>query len=272
MSLRMRLTRKILLSPRLGNLAAAANYIFILGHMRSRSTLLAHIIGSSNEVCGYYETHHSYHSKLGLYRLKFDLRDQTNPSLKRQTYLDKILHNKHVVGPRILRRPNVKAVFLAREPEATLKSMLSMGIRKNLYRFSDEASALDYYSSRLDVLEEYGKLREGNFFFVDSDELIDRFDDLRFALTTWLGLSNLLEAEYQIFNKTGRAVFGDSSDRIKSGKIEKTQTEHDVEISPDILARARERFADHCDRMRAKGTSLEVEANHLLSNAQGSSR
>jgi len=259
MSLKMKLTRKILLSKRLGNLAAAANFIFILGHMRSRSTLLAHILGSSDEICGYYETHRSYHSKLGLYRLKFDLRDHTNPKAKRQTYLDKILHNKHVVSPRILKRPNVQVIFLVREPEATLKSMLSMGIRKNLYRFADEASALDYYTERLDVLENYARRRQGNFFFVDSDELVHRFDDLRFALTDWLGLKEVLEAEYQIFNKTGRAVFGDSSDRIKSGAIQTQQTQHDVVVSPDILARARDRYNAHCVLMREQGHSLPLE-------------
>ncbi|MGE9296974.1 MAG: hypothetical protein ACQKBV_11865 [Puniceicoccales bacterium] len=259
MSLRMRLTRKILLSPRLGNLAAPANFIFVLGHMRSRSTLLSHILGSSQEVCGYFENHQSYKSKLGLYRLKFDLRDQINPKLKRQTYLDKILHNKHIISPRILNRPNVKAVFLAREPEATLKSMLSMGIRKNLYRFSDEESACDYYCSRLDVLNDYAKLRQGNFFYVDSDELVHHFEDLRFALSQWLGLKHVLKEEYEIFNKTGRAVFGDSSDNIKSGTIQTEQSKHDVEVSPAVLAKAREKYDAHVALLRGMGASLEAK-------------
>ena len=96
-------------------------YIFILSHMRSRSTLLAHILGSNPEIGGYFELHKSYLNWLDLIILR--LRVQLdNKNIK--FALDKILWNRLQISEKICLKENLKIIFLLRKPEDTIKSII----------------------------------------------------------------------------------------------------------------------------------------------------
>ena len=50
--------------------SSARRYLFVLGHMRSYSSLLCHILGSHPQINGYCETHVKYRSRFDLLRLR----------------------------------------------------------------------------------------------------------------------------------------------------------------------------------------------------------
>ena len=60
-------------------------------------------------------------------------------------------------------------------------------------------------------------------------------DNVLSDLSEWLGLKIVLDSKYKIFKNTGKAVFGDPSDNIKSGKIIKTNDYKEIEIPSEIL-------------------------------------
>jgi hypothetical protein len=48
-------------------------YIFILSHMRSRSSLLSHILGSNREINGHSELHQNYTGRKSLLEMKLNI-------------------------------------------------------------------------------------------------------------------------------------------------------------------------------------------------------
>src|SRR4051812_40983666 len=69
-------------------------YLLLLSHMRSYSSLLAHVLGSSPEVDGYGETLLRYQLPLDLWRLRRQVRRSTGQPLRGTWLLDKVLHNR----------------------------------------------------------------------------------------------------------------------------------------------------------------------------------
>jgi hypothetical protein len=47
------------------------DYIFIISHMRSYSSLLSHVLSSNHDICGYLEMHQSYSGWLDFVKLRF---------------------------------------------------------------------------------------------------------------------------------------------------------------------------------------------------------
>src|SRR5262245_8727111 len=68
-------------------------YIFILIHMRSYSTLLAHILGSHDEISGSTEAFLTYRSAFHLFRLRALVCVRDNYKEGCTYILDKIIHN-----------------------------------------------------------------------------------------------------------------------------------------------------------------------------------
>jgi hypothetical protein len=52
----------------------ARRHLFLLGHMRSYSSVLSHILGSHPQIDGYCETHIKYRTRLDLWRLHHRVR------------------------------------------------------------------------------------------------------------------------------------------------------------------------------------------------------
>jgi hypothetical protein len=53
---------------RVASLLAPRKSLFVLGHMRSYSSLLCHILGSHPQIDGYCETHIKYRTRFDLLR------------------------------------------------------------------------------------------------------------------------------------------------------------------------------------------------------------
>ena len=229
-------------TAKLAALAKAAfsrtQYLFVISHMRSRSSLLSHILGSHPQVIGYSELHQSYHRWNDLLWRRTLAHLERRGSLRDKYLLDKVLHNQHPISPGILGAPNTRCIFLLREPESTLKSIRHMSSLTGAAQYKDFGKNLAYYRSRLALMSDYASKCPTNGCFVESDNLIDDTDAVLHRLTQWLGLTMPLQPEYSIFTDTGRPVKGDPSDNIKSGKVLKTAGPQGVEVPPALLEEA----------------------------------
>lgn len=125
--------------------------VFILGHMRSGSTALSHVICHSPLVSGYGETQVRYDSPKSprSVLIKQIRRRAWQPGAR---YLfDKILSN-HLdenVPPGFF---DAHAIFVVREPHGTILSIREMYKVTNQEEYSTDVEAADYYEGRLERL------------------------------------------------------------------------------------------------------------------------
>src|SRR5690606_28951843 len=86
-------------------------YLFIFSHMRSRSSVLSHILGSNPEVCGYKELHQPYKGLRSLLQMQLKLAVDLHPNFRNKYLLDKILNN-YTISDAILNKKQPKIIFL----------------------------------------------------------------------------------------------------------------------------------------------------------------
>ena len=204
-------------------LTGHSNYLFVLSHMRSRSSVLSHILGSNEGVCGYSELQISYRKPTDFFRMKAKLYSDLKADLADKYLLDKLLHNELSISKEVLNAKNTKIIMLLREPESTFKSTIHMGRTAGMEWHKDPEKVLEYYCSRLEQLEEYAQLARGNYFFLESDDLVNNTNCVLSRMTEWLGLASPLESRYSKFNNTAKPGHGDPSSNIGRGILVKTK-------------------------------------------------
>ena len=134
-------------------------YILLISHMRSHSSLLAHILGSHPEIDGYSELHRRYDSRMDLREMTRRIEEATGRLRRGRYALDKLLHNAGHIDAAILRRDDVEVVFLIRNPVDTIPSIVrtSRAVDLSLPEAAPEA-AINYYVTRLERLGQYSEL------------------------------------------------------------------------------------------------------------------
>lgn len=223
--------------------------ILMFGHMRSGSTLLTKILCSNPEILGYGETHVYYESTKDIEfasgKILFVLREwiKNNKGMTDNTnyFFDKVLHNSLMPkedSPLFL-NDNIKIIFLIRESEGTLSSILNMPQLK----LSDERSACDHYTKRLDRLAQFGEFLQGKkpYFCMTYQQVLYDTSNLFGRLEEFLGLTHPLTEDYEvILNRSGA---GDSSAKLLSGRINREKNnKSDIIISKQILEEAKASF------------------------------
>jgi len=198
------------------------NYIFIVSHMRSGSTLLAHLLGSHRQVHGHAEALISYMGSRAFDLLHRKLLATLTHQEKRPTYLlDKLLHTSLGVPFYIHPERRVRYVFLFREPEDTLRSILRM--------MTEEISAVDpgrallyaehYLKTRYEDLEHYYRmLPKADCHVLTYEKLLAQPQKTLDNLGDFLKISDL-KPEYKTFGQTGKWGVGDGSSNIWQKRI-----------------------------------------------------
>jgi len=197
-------------------------YLFVLSHMRSRSSLLSHILGSNQEICGYKEEYRPYPNNRSLFYLRLRLMlkaEEYKLSKKTRFFLDKIVHNKLEISPGILEGQRFHALLLIREPIGTYQSMVRLSKLRKIDEYGDIDFFADYYVGRLEKLAEYSEVLKRRGLYVDSDSLLEKTELTLQNISTNLDLEAPLSARYDRFADTGRPFAGDSSESIKRGTI-----------------------------------------------------
>lgn len=210
--------------------------IFLLSHMRANTSLFGHLLGSHPLVEGYYEMHIGYYSWKSLWRQK--LRHFANHEAKPGARLmfDKVLHDGHEVALPLLQRPNSHTVMMLREPEQSIKSLVTLyrGDSPHLPEATPEGAAR-YYIDRLNSLGHLGTALQQRYFYLDAECLVTDTEPTLRALGGWLGLPTPIPTEYQTFAQTGRGKSGDTSSRLKSGKVSRSVNQYEGIVLPDGL-------------------------------------
>lgn len=224
------------------------NFIFILGHMRSGSSLLSNILTSHREILGYGETHLQYASEFDLNKLVSKVYNKTQnirnwQDLKKMRMnhkyiLDKALHTKIFLDENLLTSEKLYSIFIIREPERTIASLLDLKPHWN------EELALTHYLERLSTLERYGKLinNKERSLIITYNQLLNQTDLVFNALKKVLGTQSEFSEEYKVTNKTGRAGVGDSKENIKAGRIVRNPRTLEQKITPTLIAEGIKQF------------------------------
>ncbi len=217
--------------------------LLILGHMRSGSSLLVHLLNSNPEILGYGETHITYESAADFKRLLQRVYAQHHDYGMGQTYVfDKLLHDQKLANDDLLHAPLTRALFLLREPTRSLASMLDI---KPHWQASD---ALDYYVNRLATLTRYAEIlgRERGA-LVEYEQILADSQAVFALLQDFLGTRAGFSEQYQVTATTGMRGVGDSSEQIKAGRIVRKERRLDraSEITPELAEKAAHSY-QHC--------------------------
>lgn len=256
-SLKARKLYKVLSNPQV--ITCKTQYLFILSHMRSRSSVFSHVLGSNPGICGYTELHRAYNSRMDLINMRLELYNNNQTDLKDVYLLDKILHNRLNISEQLLQTIKPKIIFLTREPESTFKSIINMGYSSpKRTRWKEPDRALNYYRDRLTGLEKYAqtiKALGSDYYAIDSDDLVDHTDKILESLSAWLQLPKPLDKHYSKFTQTGKPGSGDPLQNIDSGEIKRTKTHSNISVPADILKEGNDIY-QHC-----RNCLLELQQN-----------
>lgn len=214
--------------------------IFLLSHMRANTSLFGHLIGSHPQIEGYYEMHIGYYSWKSLWRQKLLHFVDHAPKQQARFMFDKVLHDGHMVSVSILKRDSSRAIFMLREPEQSIKSLVALYRERSPQRpESTPEGATRYYVDRLQTLGRIASALGSRYFYLDAEALIDRTDATLAALSDWLSLTSPIPSEYETFALTGRRSSGDSSSRLKSGRVQRGGRDYrDIALAPVLLEEA----------------------------------
>jgi hypothetical protein len=193
--------------------------LFVLGHMRSYSSLLCHILGSHPQVDGYCETHIKYRTRLDLLRLRARVVKLTGEPLRGRYILDKVLHN-YPLASSILRSPNTLGIVLVRRPQPTVQSIVNMGLHYSDIPWHRDLDAVArYYEERLAALVGLAEALRGRALFIEAETLLACTADVLQRIGSLLELSEPLRPDYRRFAHTGEGGFGDPSEVIATGRV-----------------------------------------------------
>lgn len=205
-------------------------YIFIFGHMRSYTSLLAHLLGNSPEISGYFELHQPYRKVLDFLSMRVRISEGMDYHTRGRYLLDKILHNVEI-SPRILESKRLSVILTLREPVRSLQSLSRMLVIESMDH------ALEYYLNRLKFLTQLSAIG-GPKFFLDADDLVSNIDPVLTALSSFLGLKEILSSSYSVNKFTGQRGYGDSSGNIMQGRIMEKKLSSEEGLPQEIFIRA----------------------------------
>jgi hypothetical protein len=231
-------------------LTARNQFLFILGHMRSGSTLLTHLLCSSDDIAGYGETHSNYRRRSDLAKLLVYVRSETatNP-LKYRYILEKIVSTQHAMCRDLLTDQRTRYVFLIREPRASIASIVAMRghFHPNETPQQVLAFAIQHYIERLGQLLELAETiaDRRRCLLVTHQQMLAETSTVFEALERFLQLRAPLREDYDITPNTGKPGVGDPFPNIRLGKINRSLPKKHVDLSDAQRAQV-EQCYEHC--------------------------
>lgn len=211
-------------------------YVLILAHMRSGSSLMAHLLMGHPGILGGGERNQTYATPADFRRLAAMLHLENRRFLRSpRLILDQINHDRMLRDPSMITLPNVKKLFLIREPIGSVSSMVRTF--EPLYGGWNVDRAAEYYESRLKTLCQYAKLiREqaslDDSFFTTYDQLLSNPQTVLDGIQEFLNLDEPIQEQYPLQRCTGKR--GDPSPTIRAGTIVRKTNREPIEIAKHI--------------------------------------
>jgi hypothetical protein len=223
--------------------------LLIMGHMRSGSTLLLHLLMTNSQVAALGEQNSRYAARDDLTRLAMKCRLALRAPFRPLRYVvDQVNHTKFTPDIDFLRDPRVCLVFLLRTPEASIASILELS--RTFYRGAMSLSqAVEYYVERLEALRAIAQELSGTkpLALVRYETLARSPDATLAALATYLGLEAGFSTHYPIREFTGRR--GDPGRKISAGRVVPVEAAGTSELSPDELSRIALAYVRCCEAL-----------------------
>lgn len=214
-------------------------HIFILGHMRSYSTLLSHILGSNEDISGYTELHQSYQFLTDFNIMRQKICASYEEDINGYFLLDKILHNEYKINKDTLNSKNSSIIFLIRKPEDSILSIIDNAYKLNMNeRQKNPYVATAYYIKRLKELHNYAEQLEVPYLFIESENIINNPELIFKQIEGFLNLRKKLNSKYSNFKLTGKRYYGDSSNEIFNENIIQTKKVKSFILEPQLLSDA----------------------------------
>jgi hypothetical protein len=211
-------------------------YLLVLGHMRSGSSLLHHVLVSHPDLLGCGERNAEYRSPADLHRLTLAARYHRRAFLQPCRYMvDQINHNQFIPQAGFLNNPQLWTIFLVREPAGAISSMVRM---LGQYHGTTVDDALNHYVDRLRRLAQYAQTvkNSGQAALVVYDDLVDHTEETLARLQVFLDLEAPLSPHYRLFEFTGKR--GDPGPNIRQGKVQRPVASTAIDIPAGQLAQA----------------------------------
>lgn len=201
--------------------------LLLLSHMRSYSSLLAHLLGSSEQIAGSGEQHLRYRHAGDLWRLRRRVlaeRSRGASAARPRWLLDKQLHDASRPADRLLPAERSRALIFLRAPAPTLASILALAQRRQQRNgcadaLADPQRACDYYVARLHHLRQDAERLGRRALGFDAELLPARPEALLQGIAGWLGLDRVPSTQYQATARTGQEGYGDWGDNIHAGVV-----------------------------------------------------
>jgi hypothetical protein len=212
--------------------------LLLLGHMRSGSTLLLHLLMTNPEVSALGERGAVYASSADFARLAIAARIARRSPFRRLRYVvDQVNHNQLTPNGLLLRDPRVRILFLLRRPEPTIASILEL-YRAHYPQAWSASQAVDYYVQRLRALMELGESLVSPICaaLITYEVLTDLPRETLEALRLFLGLEHGFTQTYGTYSFTGK--YGDPGPNIVAGRIIKKTPTTQVPLEASELERA----------------------------------
>jgi len=217
--------------------------VLILGHMRSGSTLVFHILRSDPAIAGLGERNAAYDSAADLSRLVIAAaRARRNPLARFKYVVDQINHSRFTPEPEVLHHPRVRLLFLLREPLGAIASLLEL-TRKHYEPWPVER-AVEYYVERVSTLAQYARSveRPDRTAFLTYQDVTERSNQSLSGLAAFLGTGSPFPETYPVHDSTGRR--GDPGPVISGGRISSPRTHASPPGSDAQLAPAQQAYEE----------------------------
>jgi len=215
-------------------------FVFVLGTMRSGSSLLTHFLLSSRDTNGWGEQNAVYKNELDLFKLivRTGYRSRRRPA-RAKYYVDQINHNHFTPDPALFNSERLRTIVLVRSPQATISSIVNLS--KQFYggKWGPEA-ACEYYIKRLAFLKNH--LADSNALCIQYEHLCEEPERELKRLEIYLDIKIPHYTSYPLQPFTGTR--GDPGKKITQGQITAARSHQENQIPAPILATAGQAYRD----------------------------
>ena len=223
--------------------------LFVLGHMRTGSSLLVHILTSNPDIVGFGETHTFYArpEDFGGVHAQVCRRLRCLPGNTRYV-LDKVLHKYLITQANVFDHPSTRLIFLMRRPDMALSSII-----QKIDFIDDAEAACAHYVGQIQWMCDVAQRTEPErWTYLRYTDLIHNTSSVFERLERFLALEEPLSETYQTTRFTGVPGIGDPSSHIETGRIKRNiGRELDPRVEP-FISQSEAQFSACCETLDAK--------------------
>lgn len=209
-----------------------ARFVFLLATMRSRSTMLSHILNSNNQILSIGESYANFHSKEDINKLFVRILFG-NKTLQFQSkmLLEKTTMNEKSPDIALIDEYIDQLIILVRNPESSIKSLMFNTARQNIPYSEDQA--IGYFKNRYEYLNRVlMNVDSEKYVLIESDDLVNNTEFELNRVSEFLKLKTKLSPTYKI--KKSASKLGDSSKKIYLREISDEHSNHNYQIKTNI--------------------------------------